>query len=95
MPTRNINLTDHYHELVEELVASGQYQNASEVIRAGLHLLEKRAREDEEKVKLLRSLAQEGFSQLDQGKGLVLNGEDELREAVTRIGKRAASSSRT
>ena len=27
MPTRNVNLTDHYDQLVESLVASGQYKN--------------------------------------------------------------------
>ena len=30
MPTRNVVLTDHQASLVEHLVASGRYQNASE-----------------------------------------------------------------
>jgi antitoxin ParD1/3/4 len=33
MPTRNVVLTDHQAALVEHLVASGRYQNASEVLR--------------------------------------------------------------
>lgn len=33
--TRNVVLSQHQHELVESLVASGQYQNASEVLRKG------------------------------------------------------------
>ncbi len=33
MPTRNVVLTDHQAELLERLVASGHYQNASEVLR--------------------------------------------------------------
>ncbi len=36
MPTKNVNLTDHYSQFVEQLVASGQYKNASEVFRARL-----------------------------------------------------------
>ena len=32
MPTRNVVLTDHQADLVERLVASGRYQNASEVV---------------------------------------------------------------
>ncbi len=40
MPTRNVVLTDHLAEVVDRLVASGRYQNASEVIRAGLRLVE-------------------------------------------------------
>ena len=36
MPTRNVNLTDHYDQFVEGQVSAGRYQNASEVMRAGL-----------------------------------------------------------
>src|SRR5659263_617088 len=36
MPTRNVVLTEHQAALVEDLVASGRYQNASEVLRDGL-----------------------------------------------------------
>lgn len=35
MPTRNVVLSEHQHELVETLVQSGHYQNASEVLREG------------------------------------------------------------
>lgn len=41
MVTRNVVLTDHMSQLVDGLVASGRYQNASEAMRAGLHLLER------------------------------------------------------
>lgn len=39
LATRNINLTDALDRFVAELVASGQFQNASEVVRAGLPAL--------------------------------------------------------
>ena len=42
MPTRNVVLTDHQASLVEHLVESGRYQNASEVLREGLRLVEQR-----------------------------------------------------
>jgi Arc/MetJ-type ribon-helix-helix transcriptional regulator len=42
MPTRNVVLTDYQADLVERLVASGRYQNASEVLREGLRLIESR-----------------------------------------------------
>ena len=35
MPTRNVVLTDHQAHFVEQLVTSGRYQNASEVLREG------------------------------------------------------------
>lgn len=40
MPTRNVVLTEAQSELLDRLVTSGRYQNASEVLRAGLRLLE-------------------------------------------------------
>ncbi len=36
----NIALTRHFEELIERLVASGRYNNSSEVVRAGLRILE-------------------------------------------------------
>lgn len=45
MPTRNIVLTDIQSEFVEQLVISGRYQNASEVLREGLRLLQRQEEE--------------------------------------------------
>jgi len=41
MVTRNVVLTESLDELVQGLVSSGRYQNASEALRAGLRLLER------------------------------------------------------
>ena len=40
MPTRNVVLTEQQAGFVGELVAMGRYQNASEVLREGLRLLQ-------------------------------------------------------
>ena len=40
MPTRNIVLSEAQESLISDLVESGRYRNAGEVIRAGLHLLQ-------------------------------------------------------
>ena len=58
MPTRNVVLTDHQALLVEKLVTSGRYQNASEVLRAGLRLLEA----EEQKIQALRAAVSEGIA---------------------------------
>lgn len=42
MTTRNVVLTEAQDALVERLVTSGRFQNASEVLRSGLRLLEER-----------------------------------------------------
>jgi putative addiction module CopG family antidote len=36
----NIALTKHFEEMIERLVASGRYNNSSEVVRAGLRILD-------------------------------------------------------
>lgn len=90
MPTRNVNLTDHYDDFVNQLVTSGRFSDASEVMRAGLRLLEGQTQEESEKLTLLRSLASEGFRELDQGRGIVLDDRQQLTEFIGQIGHRAA-----
>lgn len=90
MPTRNVNLTNHYDHFVEELIASGRYKNASEVMRAGLRLLEREAEEGEARLQVLRGLASEAFAALDRGEGTTLEGDQQLADFIGRIGRRAA-----
>ena len=54
MPARNVNLTTHLAEFVDATVASGDFQNASEVVREALRLLQQRRREDALKLDALR-----------------------------------------
>jgi antitoxin ParD1/3/4 len=60
MPTRNVNLTDKLDRFVATKVKSGRYENASEVVRAGLRTLEREEREYEAKLAALRSAIDEG-----------------------------------
>jgi antitoxin ParD1/3/4 len=54
VPTRNINLTPKLENFVKARIRSGQYANASEVVRAGLRALEADEREDEARLEALR-----------------------------------------
>jgi antitoxin ParD1/3/4 len=67
MPTRNVVLTERQEELIDTLVKSGRYQNASEVLRDGLRLVEQREAEDESKLRALRAAARVGVAALDRG----------------------------
>jgi len=67
MPTRNVVLTERQEELIEMLVKSGRYQNASEVLRDGLRLVEQRAAGDAGRLKALRAAARIGLGALDRG----------------------------
>ena len=55
MPTRNVNLTEELDRFVLTKVRSGRYENASEVVRAALRMLER-----EEEQYELRSAIDEG-----------------------------------
>jgi antitoxin ParD1/3/4 len=67
MPTRNVVLTTRQEKLIETLVESGRYQNASEVLRDGLRLVEQREAEDAIKLKRLREAARVGVAALNRG----------------------------
>src|SRR5580658_2011789 len=90
MPTRNVNLTNHFDRFVETGVTSGRFSNASEVVREGLRLLEQREREDRAKLAWLRSAAKAGFDQIDQGSGIEFRSMDDLDAFIDRIGEEAS-----
>jgi antitoxin ParD1/3/4 len=62
---------------------------ASEVMRAGLRLLENEAAEQAEKLTVLKRLANEVFDDLDQGRGTQLDGEESISAFVSELGKKA------
>jgi antitoxin ParD1/3/4 len=94
MPTRNINLTDHFDQFVQDQITVGRYKNASEVLRAGLRLLEQQTMEDDEKLAALRALATEGFQSLDRDEGITLAGDQRLADFIGKVGRRASRRAR-
>jgi antitoxin ParD1/3/4 len=85
MPTRNVVLTDHQTSLVEQLVASGRYQNASEVLREGLRLVEQREAEDAYRLEALRSAVQVGIDDITTGKFKTFENKESLRAHLKSI----------
>jgi antitoxin ParD1/3/4 len=67
MPTRNVVLTDQQAVFVQELVRSGRYQNASEVLRDGLRLLQRRELEEATKLEAIRSALHEAEAAVAAG----------------------------
>jgi len=65
--TLNISLTPELEQFIESRVASGRYQTASEVVRAGLRLLEDRERERDAVVDEIRAHIRAGIDQADRG----------------------------
>ena len=60
MPTRNVNLTDELDRFVAKKIKAGRYENASEVVRAGLRNLEREEQEYEAKLAALRAAIDDG-----------------------------------
>ncbi len=80
MPTRNVVLTDHQADLVEGLVSSGRYQNASEVLREGLRLVETRDAEEQARLEALRAAVQVGIDDIEAGRYRDLDSVNEMEQ---------------
>ena len=86
MPTRNVVLTDQQESFVGELVTAGRYQNASEVLREGLRLLEDQIHRRQAELADVQAGVIAGFDQVKRGEFAQGTGE----EAIERAFKHAA-----
>jgi antitoxin ParD1/3/4 len=92
MPTRNVVLTEHQAALIEELVTGGRYQNASEVLREGLRLIETRESEDALRLKALKSAIQVGLADSAAGRYTDFNTSGSLNKHLKSLAKKAIAS---
>jgi antitoxin ParD1/3/4 len=77
----NVSLTPELERLVNEKVASGMYGSASEVIRAGLRLLQQQEADQGARLEALRRDVTAGINEADRGQ--LWNGQevfDQLRK---------------
>ena len=92
MPTRNVVLTDHQASLVEQLVSSGRYQNASEVLREGLRLVERREQEDALRLAALREAVAVGIDDIEAGRFTEFGSATALRSHLQALAAKAGVS---
>ncbi|MCY4549782.1 MAG: type II toxin-antitoxin system ParD family antitoxin [Defluviicoccus sp.] len=85
MPTRNVVLSDHQASLIARLVGSGRYQNASEVMRAGLRLIERHEAEEEIRLKAMREAVDEGIADIAAGRYRTFETPEALRDGLAAI----------
>jgi len=90
MPTRNVVLTDHHEEVIDGLVKSGRYQNASEVMREGIRLVAQREALEAAKLEALKKAAAQGFDDLDAGRFIEIP-DDRLEDYIADLGRKAAA----
>jgi antitoxin ParD1/3/4 len=91
MPTRNVVLTKRQEKLIETLVGSGRYQNASEVLRDGLRLVEQREAEDAAKLEALREAAGVGTAALDRGEFKEFENIEDLQTYLNGLSEKVIS----
>lgn len=68
----SISLGTHFESFIESTVAKGRFSNASEVVRAGLRLLE----EEENRIIVLRKAIREG---IESGRAIDFNPKKHLK----------------
>jgi len=89
MPTRNVVITDHQANFIEQMVSSGEYQNASEVLREGLRLVEERRAEHAAKLAGLRIAIQRGIDSVEAGRSTIFDSPEALGAYLDEIGDKA------
>ena len=80
MKTTSVALGEHFEDFIKTQIAHGRYNNASEVIRAGLRLLEN----DESQVYALRTAISEG---MESGIEMDFDPEDHLKSLKKNVRK--------
>jgi len=79
----NVSLTKELERFIAELVDSGRYRSASEVVRAGLRLLQQQEAENEARLEVLRKALRDGIEELDRGESY--DGEEVFEEILSRL----------
>ena len=81
----NVSLTPALEKLVQQKVASGLYNNASEVVREALRLLKETDEVRRAKLKRLRSALAKGEADVAAGRVTVLAGADDIEQFIARL----------
>ena len=84
MPT-SVSLTPHFQNLIQQLVAEGQYNNVSEVVRDGLRMIEQRREQQKIKLQALRQAVKFGSEALATGDFDTVRTKEDLKAYVQKL----------
>lgn len=85
MPT-SFALTPHFEAFIQQQLASGSYNNASEVVRDALRLLERQQLIESVKLQALQRAAAEGLAALEAGQYTDFDAE-EIEAHIAALGE--------
>lgn len=86
---KTVALGDHFEQFIADQVSAGRYNNDSEVVRAGLRLLE----EHEIKLRQLRALIDEGDQALAEGRASTVTDPDAFANSIIARGRQRSRKS--
>lgn len=89
----NVSLTPELDRMVEELVLSGEYKSASEVVRHALRLLSRERQEHAARLEALRAQLDPAIAEYERGEVIdgptaVAQARSELRRLTEGVGRR-------
>lgn len=94
MSGRNFSLTEHLSDFVDQEVASGRHQNASEVVREALRRYEDDITAEHASLAMIEKIAEEGVAAIEGGDFTLVRGPDGSRALLERLNARAARQTR-
>ncbi len=95
MPSRNVDLSEHFDHFIDAEIRSGRFRDASEIVHEGLHLLEQREEEERAKLKWLRGTVQESLDSVDRGEFTTLRSREEIEEYLASRGAKREVASKS
>ncbi|AFY71973.1 addiction module antidote protein, CC2985 family (plasmid) [Thalassoporum mexicanum PCC 7367] len=81
---KSYTLGEHYEQFIASQLTNGRFNNASEVVRAGLRMLE----DYESKMQQVRALIDEGDAAIAAGDMQAYGSPDQLTDAIIKRGKK-------
>jgi len=88
MPTQNVNITEAQAEFIRNCVESGDYNNASELVREALRLLKDQKDEQQARVEYLREEFQKAREAYASGEYVELATEEDFEAMDTDVCRR-------
>lgn len=87
MPTEHIELTDQQLKFIREVVDTGEYQDTSDAIRAGLRLLKQHREKYQARLNVLRGEIQKGIDSYERGAYIELDSDEALDEFFAEVSR--------